>query len=110
MENENKMYAQPMYKCAICGSVHESIPARIKCETMCYQQRELEAKKAAEAKKKAEQAARKKEVDEAFDNAMQLREAYLKYYDTYTYEYNRSTNSLEDDEWPTLKSIWNYFL
>lgn len=108
MENENMMYAQPMYKCAICGKVHESIPARIQCETSCYQKQELEAKKAAEAKKKAEQAARKKEVDEAFDKAMQLREAYLKDYDSYAYEYSNVSNKLESDELPFVKLLWNH--
>ena len=110
---DNKMYTQPMYKCAICGSIHESIPARIKCETVCYQKQELEAKKAAEAKKKEEQTARKKEVDDAFDKAMQLREAYLKDYDTYTYEYNKVSNNPEDsdwEDWHNRKSLWHFFM
>lgn len=107
---DNKMYTQPMYKCAICGAIHESIPARIKCETMCYQKQELEAKKAAEAKKKAEQTARKKEVDDAFDKAMQLREAYLKDYDTYSYEYSKVSNKLENNEWLNGKSLWHFFM
>ena len=110
---DNKMYTQHMYKCAICGTIHESIPARIKCETMCYQQQELEIKKAEEAKKKEEQMKRKAEVDAAFDKAMQLREAYLKDYNTYTYEYSKVSNNPEDNEWEdwhNSKSLWHFFM
>ena len=109
MKNENKMYAKPMYKCAICGETYDNIAARIQCETKCYHQQELEAKKAAEVKKKEEQMKRKAEVDAAFDKAMQLREAYLKDYDTYAYEYNKVSN-MEDDEWNKIKSILHYFM
>ena len=109
MENNNKMYAKPMYKCAICGETYDNIAARIQCEIKCYQNQELEAKKAAEEKKKQEQIARKKEVDEAFDKAMQLKEAYLKDYDSYSYVYNNVSNTPKDD-WLNLKSLWNYFV
>lgn len=110
MENEKKMYTRPMYKCAICGKIHETIPARIRCETDCYHRQELEAKKAEEAKKKEEQAARKKEVDEAFDKAMKLKEAYLKDYNNYVYEYRDASNSPENNDWLNIKSLWNFLV
>ena len=110
MDNDNKMYTQAMWKCGICGEIYSSIAQRMQCEANCLQKQELEAKKAAEAKKKAEQAARKKEVDDAFDKAMQLREAYLKDYDTYAYEYSNVSNTLEDDELPFVKLLWNHLI
>lgn len=110
MEHENKMYIQEMWKCGICGETYPNISQRMQCEMKCLQKQELEAKKAAEAKKKAEQAVRKKEVDDAFDKAMQLREAYLKDYDTYSYEYSKVSNKLENNEWLNGKSLWHFFM
>lgn len=104
---ENKMYAKPQYKCAICGTVYDDLRERVNCESVCLHKQEEEAKKAAELKKKEEKAARKAEVDAAFDKAMQLREAYLKDYDTYIYTYNNVSNSKEDDNWLNLKSLWH---
>lgn len=102
---DNKMYAQPMYKCAICGSIHESIPARIQCETECYKKQELEAKKAAEAKKKEEQATRKAETDEIVKKAIESVRKYTKDYGHYELE-NEEDNF--DFMWPSR--ILHYFL
>lgn len=106
MENENKMYAQPMYKCAICGTVHESIPARIQCETKCYQKQELEAKKAAEAKKKEEQKSYHDKVDQLVEDAVT---AIMDYTDKYGhYEYN---GKLADEmELPELLKMMRYLM
>lgn len=107
---ENKMYAKPMYKCAFCEEVYEDAITRAKCELSCAKRQEEEAKKAAELKKKAEQAARKAEVDEAFAHAIELKNAYLKDYDTYEYTYEAVTNAFEDinDEWPSLKALLHF--
>ena len=99
---ENKMYARKAFKCGICDKEFNNVADRARCELACNARQEEEAKKAAALKKKEEKAARKAEVDAAFDKAMQLREAYLKDYDTYIYTYNK-----EDANWLNLKSLWH---
>lgn len=98
----DKMCAKPMYKCAICGEVYESIAQRMNCECACLKKQEEEAKKAAERKKAAEYEARKKEVDMAFDHAYELKEKFLKDYDSYTYSKlvgNNFRNAIETFGW-----------
>jgi hypothetical protein len=87
---ENKTYAKPMYKCAICGEIYESIPQRINCEMTCLKKKEEEDRKAAELKEKEEYMTRKAEVDAAFDHAYELRDKFLKDYDSYAYSKNVS--------------------
>lgn len=82
---ENKIYANPKYKCAICGEIYDEIKDRMKCESACLKKQADEAKKAAEEKRKAEQAARKAEVDAAMDKAIALERAYVKDYGSYIY-------------------------
>ena len=73
-----------MYKCAICGSAHESIEQRAKCEMACLEKmKKAEAKVAAEKKAK-EQAIRKQEVDDAFDFAYKLKKKYIEDYGHYS--------------------------
>jgi len=107
---ENKMYARPMYKCGVCETIFDNLRDRANCECACLKRQEEETKKAAELKKKAEQAARKVEVDEAFAHAIELKNAYLKDYDTYEYTYEAVTNAFEDinDEWPSLKALLHF--
>lgn len=107
---ENKMYAKHQYKCAICGTVFDDLRERVKCESACLKRQEDEAKKAEALKKAAEQAARKAEVDEAFTHAIQLKNAYLKDYDTYEYTYETITNTFENinGEWPGLKALLHF--
>lgn len=73
------------YRCGICGKSHEDIYSRAKCEIACTEKKVEEERKAAELKKEAEYATRKAEVDAAFDHAYELREKFLKDYDSYTY-------------------------
>ena len=80
---ENKAYARPMYKCAVCGEVYSSIAQRMNCEQACLKNQEEEERKAAEAKKKEEQEARKAEVDMAIEYAEKLLNAYIDDYGTY---------------------------
>ena len=91
---ENKTYAKPMYKCGICDKVHETIADRVKCETACLKKTQEEERKAAERKKAAEYEARKKEVDEAFDRAYELKDKMVSDYGSYTY--SNATNSSGD--------------
>ena len=107
MENENKVCCKPMYKCGICGEVYESIRERMWCETGCLHKQEVEEQKIAEIKKKEEQTARKAEVDAALEKYLQLKEAYLKDYDTY--EYNVAI-AHDNNEWNNLKSLFNFFI
>ena len=82
---DNKVCTKPMYKCAVCGEVYDSIAQRMNCENTCLKRQEEEARKAAELKKEAEYATRKAEVDAAFDHAYELRDKFLNDYDSYTY-------------------------
>ena len=103
--NETTQMVNKPWKCGICGSAFKTIQERMTCEAPCIKKMEEEAKRTAEAKKKEEQAARKAEVDKAFDVAIQLREAYLKDYDTYVY----TTNTFSDNtNWKNRKSIFDF--
>lgn len=86
---ENK---KPMYKCAVCGEVYDSIAQRMNCEQTCLKKKEEEERKAAEAKKAAEYETRKKEVDAAFDHAYELRDKLLKDYGSYAYHKTASNS------------------
>lgn len=80
---ENKMYAKPQYKCAICGTIYDDLRDRINCEAECLMKQEVEEKKAAEIKKKEAQDARHKEVVEAYDRFHELLEKYTADYGTF---------------------------
>ena len=104
----NEMYMKPQYKCAICGTIFDDLRDRINCEAECLMKQEVEAKKAAELKKKEEKASREAEVDEAFAHAFKLRDTFVKDYGYYEYEHNVTTNIPEDDEWPSLKTLLHF--
>ena len=92
---ENNMYTKPMYKCAICDTVHETVSARMKCEQTCLKRQEEEAKKAAELKKQQEHAARKSDADAKVKAAIDAVSAYTKDYGFYTYD-GDVTNMISD--------------
>ncbi len=102
MDENNAMYYKPIYKCGICGKEYSTIAERSNCEQTCLKKQEEEAKKAAERKKAAEYEARKREVDMAFDHAYELKEKFLKDYDSYTYSKpvsNNFRNAIETFGW-----------
>lgn len=78
---ENKMFAKPMYKCAICDKVFEDVVSRATCELECAKRVEEEAKKAAKAKKREEKKIRLAEIDAAYAAADKLMEMYIKDFD-----------------------------
>jgi len=82
---ENKVCAKPMYKCAVCGEVYDSIAQRVNCEQACLKKQEEEARKAAELKREVEYEARKNEVDTAFNKAYELKDKFVQDYGRYTY-------------------------
>lgn len=84
--NPSEIYAGPKYKCGICGTIHDTIEDRAKCEMACLKKQEEEERLAAEKKKKEEQHKRKKEVDDAFKRAENLRNKYVEDYGYYSYE------------------------
>ena len=108
--NENKMYAKQVFKCGICGKEYFNVQDRANCELNCYKKQQEEAKKAAEVKKLAEKVARKKEVDDALDKAMQLRNAYIKDYGCYVYDNNDVHNESNIDNYPSLKELINFLM
>lgn len=83
----DKVCAKPMYKCAVCGEVYDSIAQRMNCEQACLKKQEEEERKALEAKKIAEYNSRVEEVRDAFRRAYILRNklekdyANMQYYD-----------------------------
>lgn len=81
---ENKMYAKPQFKCAICGEIYDDVKTRMECESKCLKKQEEEAKKAAEAKKKEEHVARKAKVDEDVKRAANSIKEYIKDYGIYS--------------------------
>ena len=95
MDNENKMYYKPVYKCAICGKEYPTVAERTTCESACLKRQEDEAKKAAEAKKKKEQSARRDEVTKAIDEAAALLSRYVKDYGHCSYD-GENINTLDN--------------
>jgi hypothetical protein len=90
---DNRTYAKPVYKCAICGEVYETISKRMNCEQACLKKQEEEARKAAERKKEAEYAERKAKVDKAYETFIKLRDQFVKDYGSYEYcEYRVVSN------------------
>jgi hypothetical protein len=104
------MYAKQVFKCGICDKEYFNVQDRANCELNCYKKQQEEAKKAAEVKKLAEKAARKKEVDDALDKAMQLRNAYIKDYGCYVYDNNDVHNESNIDNYPSLKELINFLM
>lgn len=100
---ENKTYAKPMYKCALCDSIYESVEGRVKCEQSCLKKKAEEEKRLAAEKKAAEKKIRKEAVDEAVANAFRLINAYTNDYGSYEYD----SDTVKDCIWPSR--IWHYF-
>ena len=101
---ENKVCAKPMYKCAVCGEVYDSIAQRMNCEQTCLKKQEEEERKAAEAKKAAEYETRVKEVNMAFEKAYELRDKLVEDYGECKYQ--RKFNSI--DECKNLDDVLNF--
>ena len=101
----DKICAKPMYKCAICGEVYDSIAQRMNCEQACLKKQEEEARKAAEAKKAAEYEARIEEVNMAFKKAYELRDKFVEDYGEFKYKRKCKCNSI--DECKNLDDIFN---
>lgn len=99
----NKICATPMYKCAVCGEVYDSIAQRMNCEQTCLKNQEEEERKAAEAKKAAEYAARVEEVNMAFEKAYELRDKLVEDYGEF--KYKRKCNSI--DECKNLNDVFS---
>lgn len=74
------------YKCGICGTEYSTIVERAKCEMACYKEKEEEAKKLAESKKKVEKDARQLEIDKAIENVNNLIEKFIEDYSSYQYK------------------------
>lgn len=91
---ETKVCAKPMYKCGLCGAVHDDVVSRAHCKIYCNNKRVEEEKKAAEAKKKEEYNARIEEVNMAFEKAYELRNKFVEDYGSYKYQ--RKCNSIDE--------------
>lgn len=108
MKEENKMYAKPQYKCAICGEIYDDVQYRINCEMKCLKKQQEEEKKAAEAKKRAEKNTRQQEVDAALDNAFALVNKFVEEYGTY--RYNGKITDLDMAKMDLFPNkLWNHF-
>ena len=102
---ENQIYTNPKYKCAICGTIHDEIAERVKCESACLKKQAEEARKAEEEKKRLEKEARKAELDLAIENVIKLRDAYVKDYGFYRYAFKPEFKDLavETDDFVPFK-------
>lgn len=97
----NKMYNKPMYKCAICDAIYDTVAERMHCEAACIKKAEEEAQKLAEEKLKIEKATRKAEVENAVKTTYELIKAYVNDYGSF-----EVYNMLSDDNdnlllWPS---------
>ena len=103
--SNNKMAVKPMYKCAICESVFETIEERMNCERKCLIDEQIKAKKAEEERKAKERDTRYKEVCEALDKANELKRAYLDDYGCFVYD---STHEFtcDTDITDLVKKFW----
>lgn len=95
------------FKCAICGKEYEDIESRIDCETTCLCKRKEAEVKKKELELAAEQNKRKSEVDAAYENYLELKDAYVKDYGVYTYSFVRNnipyTYNLFEDFWSDFR-------
>lgn len=106
----DNMCTKPMYKCAICGGVYDSIAQRMNCEQTCFKKQEEEERKAAEAKKNAERTADFKKASAAIDNAWNLVNKCVEQHGTFKYD-GKLTNSLEPLKVDFLPSkLFSYFM
>ena len=100
--NKDNMCRSPQYTCAICGKIYDDVQSRMNCEMKCIKKQQEEEKTAAEAKKKAEKEARKAEVSQAIEHAMDL---LKKYTDDYgSFEFYNELNEASDNQklfWPS---------
>lgn len=75
------------YTCAICGHEYDHLEDRNACETKCLRERkEAEEKRKQEALNKT-RAARKKEVDEAYERYAELLSKYVQDYGYCRFKY-----------------------
>ena len=92
------------FECAICGTWHNNILDRAKCEIACTEKKAEEERKAAEAKKAAEYDARVEEVNMAFEKAYELRDKLVEDYGEF--KYKRKFSSI--DECKNLDDVLNF--
>ena len=108
MEVENKVCCKPMYKCAICGEVYESVLERAQCESACLEKQEKEVRMAEEAKKREEQLTRKAEVDAAYDNYTEMYARYVKLKNNYLKDYGCYEHNIYNCDLLNVKSLCDY--
>ena len=106
----DNMCAKPMFECAICGGVYDSIAQRMNCEQTCLKKQAEEERKAAEAKKNAERKNDFEEASSAIDNAWNLVNKCVEKHGTFKYD-GKLTNSLEPLKVDFLPSkLFSYFM
>lgn len=95
-----------IYKCALCGKEYQTIQERNACETKCLAWQKEEEKKAAEAKRKAERDKDEKEITMAYENVVDLVQAFVKKYGHYPF-YNTVPKNLDAIPTSLLKYLFN---
>ena len=96
------------YCCALCGTEHESIEERAKCELECVTRVKAAEAKAKEEEKKAAKDARQQEVTAALDNSFSLVNKFIEDYGSY--EYNGKLNELDAINMDFFPSkLWHHF-
>lgn len=92
--NKDTNESKDVYRCAICGTEHDSIAERIKCEMKCLNARtKLEEQKKQEALKH-EKAARIAELNSAYKYYIALRKKFI-----HDYGYYQESAYLDKNSW-----------
>ncbi len=89
---DNKMYAKPQYKCAICGKTYKTVSERATCEMACSKRLEEEQKKLIEAQKQAEKYKRREELTKKIADTNQALQDFIRDYGSYSYGGNEINN------------------
>ena len=105
---ENRTYAKPMYKCALCDSIYDTVAQRVECEQLCLKRKEEEDKKAAATKRNAERESDFSEASAALDNALALVNKCVEKHGVFQYRGKmKELDFLNMDFFPS--KLWHHF-
>jgi hypothetical protein len=91
------------FECAICGKLHNSVQARINCETACLKEQEALAKASKEAEKNKEVERINAALDKLIADFVQIINDIDKFYE----KYDKEEENFEDVD-TFIQSIIDY--
>ena len=104
-ENIDKVAVNTGYRCAICGTEHESVEARHSCETKCIKERKAAEELMKKQKLEEEKKARKQEIDAMYVHLNEKIKEYVKDYGSI--RLNRAVKY--DSYCPTLSDLFSFW-